>query len=75
MSIGLLSGVLSAMPVMGLGGLGGGIRVAWSEGEAWYLAAAVLVAGIAGPFVFGVWRFIVDEYHDPTRSAVGWDWF
>ena len=73
-SVGLLSGVLSAMLVMGLGGLAGGIWVAWVESEAWYLAAAVLVAGIAGACVFGVWRLIVDEYHDPTRSAAGWDW-
>lgn len=63
------------MLVMGLGSLAGVMWVAWVEGVAWYLAAAVLVVGIAGPCVFGVWRFIVDEYHNPTRSAVGWDWF
>ena len=73
-SIGLLSGVLSAMLVTGLGGLGGGIRVAWVEGQAWHLAAAVVVAGIAGACVFGVGRLIVDEYHNPTRYAANWDW-
>ena len=67
-SIGLLSGVLSAVLVTGLGGLAGGIWVAW------YLAAAVVVAGTVGACVFGVWRFIADEYHDPPRSAAGWDW-
>ena len=70
----LLNGVLLAILVMGLGDLGGGIWVACLEGEAWCLAAAVLVAGIAGACVFGAWRFIVDEYRNPTRFAAGWDW-
>ena len=70
-SISMLSPVLLLLLVVALGG----IWLWWVEGEAQHLVVGVISSGMAVPSAFAVWRFIVDEYHNPTSSGVGWDWF